>query len=189
MSKCDKCENKVVDILCILDRSGSMSGIMEEAIGAFNEFVNEQKKLEGTDARLTLVTFDNRYDVLFDKVDIKEVRELTIDDASPRGMTALNDAIGKAINSVDNNDVVLLIQTDGYENASREYNTTQIKELIDKKKGLGWDISFIGADVDAFAAGANYGILADKCLNIDKTVKGMTQYRSLMSANTTLARS
>lgn len=168
---------KNVEILCILDRSGSMSNIMEEAVTAFNEFVTQQKELPGC-ANLTLVAFDNEYSVVMDKVCLKEVKELKVSDVRPRGMTALNDAIGKAINSVNSENVICLIQTDGYENASQEYNGKQVKELIAKKKEEGWDISFIGAGIDAFAAGQNYGLAADKCLSIDKTKQGMDTYKN-----------
>jgi len=174
---------KKVEILCVLDRSGSMSLIMVEAVAAFNEFVKQQQKVPGK-ANLTLVAFDDQYKVVFDRIKIKDVPELKVTDVPPRGMTALNDAIGKAINNIPakSKDVVLLIQTDGYENASQEYKSVQIKELIAGKEKLGWDISFIGAGVDAFSIGGDFGIKMDKCMNITKDAKGMRDYVTFTSS-------
>jgi uncharacterized protein YegL len=175
---------KKVEILCILDRSGSMMSIIDETVAALNEFISQQKKLKGK-ATLTLVAFDNEYLVVHDRVDIKKVDPVSVSDVQPRGMTALNDAIGKTINSTKAKDVVLLIQTDGQENASQEYTTAQIKELVQAKEKEGWDISFIGAGIDAFSSGANYGLAANKCLSIDKTKEGMSQMRNYTCSVTT----
>lgn len=175
---------KKVEIVAILDRSGSMSNIMDEAIAALNHFVEEQKLLPGK-AKFTLVGFDDRYEVVLDHVKLKDVQPIIIDQVRPRGMTALNDAIGKTINSIESDNVVLLIQTDGFENASSEYTTAQIKTLIESKTKAGWDISFIGAGVDAFAGGATLGVMSSKCVTVDKNARGMDQMRSYVSATTT----
>ena len=131
---------------------------MDEAVAAFNTFIDEQKKLEGK-AKVTLIAFDDRYEVVLVRVKLKDVKPLTVNAVLPRG-TALNDAIGKAINSVSSKrkDVVLLIQTDGGENSSREFKTSQVNEMIKAKEQLGWDVTFIGAGIDAFDVGMNYGI-------------------------------
>ncbi|HAR37767.1 MAG TPA: hypothetical protein DCS09_03870, partial [Porphyromonadaceae bacterium] len=162
---------KKVEILCVLDRSGSMSSIMEEAVSAFNGFVEQQKTLPAK-ANLTLVAFDHEYTVVYDKVKLAEVQPLKVSDVPPRGMTALNDAIGRAMANVTSKNVVMLIQTDGHENASKEYTSEAVKKLIEEKKAIGWDISFIGAGIDAFASGSAYGILRDKCLSVGKNEKG-----------------
>jgi hypothetical protein len=165
---------KRMKIVCILDRSGSMGGIMVEAVAALNTFLKKQKELPG-EAIVTLVAFDDQYEVVRN-VNLKDCKDITIDEVRPRGMTALNDAIGKTIASTKGKNVVLLIQTDGYENASKEYTTESIKEMIEEKKKKGWDISFIGAGIDAFAPGISYGILRDKCISITKDKRGMADY-------------
>lgn len=165
---------KQVEIICVLDRSGSMHNIMDEAIAALNSFIDDQKKIPGK-ASFTLVAFDDQYDVILDKIKLKKVRPITKEMVAPRGMTALNDAIGKTIAGVNSDDVVLLIQTDGQENASQEYTIDMVKELIAKKEKQGWDISFIGAGIDAFASGELYGLPSSKCISVDKTKDGMDQ--------------
>lgn len=184
-----KKNNKVVDIVVVLDRSGSMWGIQTEMVGAFNNFIEEQKKLSGR-ARVTLVIFDDQIDVLWDKIDINEVPELKIEDVTPRGLTALNDAIGTSINNVKNDNVVLLIQTDGYENTSKEYDTHKIKEIINEKKKDGWDISFLGADIDGFSeGGAKYNLDANKCFSFKKNTKGTEEFTRYVNQTSTSYRS
>lgn len=175
---------KKIEILCIMDRSGSMRSIMDETVGAFNGFVEQQKKLPGK-AKLTLVAFDDQYKVVMDRVKLNDVAELSVSDVQPRGMTALNDAIGKAFANIDAENVVCLIQTDGYENDSKEYSTHSIKSLIEEKKKLGWDISFIGAGVNAFSIGKDFGLAFDKCVTVNKTKLGMETFRSYASATAT----
>lgn len=167
---------KKVEIVCILDRSGSMSSIMSEAVASLNSFIEGQKELPGK-VKVTLVAFDDQYEIVLDRVKLNEVPVIKVEDVRPRGMTALNDAIGKTINNITAKNVVLLIQTDGFENASQEYNTKQVRDLIEAKKDAGWDISFIGAGIDAFATGSTYGIVKGKCLSIDKTAAGMENMR------------
>lgn len=167
--------SKKVEIVCILDRSGSMSSIMDEAIGALNLFIDDQKKLPGK-ASFTLVAFDDRYEKVMDRIKLKDVRKISRSDVEPRGMTALNDAVGRTIASIDSKKVVLLIQTDGHENASSEYTTDQVKKMILEKEKAGWDISFIGAGIDAFQQGAQYGLKIDKCLTVSKSAAGMTDF-------------
>ena len=180
---------KKVEILCILDRSGSMDHIMKEAINAFNEFVTEQKTLPG-DARLTLAAFDDKYDVIHDRVDIQEVPTLSKRVVFARGMTALNDAIGKTINNAKKNKkTICLIQTDGLENCSNEYSTNDIRELIKKKTKKGWEFHFIGAGIDAFAEGHKYGIPDANRVSVASNAKGMSQYGATCNAATTSFRS
>lgn len=148
----------MVDIVCILDRSGSMRGLANEVIGSFNEFLKEQKKMEG-EARLTLVLFDDHYDVVYDKVELNSVPDLTSDLYFARGMTALHDAIGKTITSMKEvTKAIVLIQTDGEENSSHEYKKDAIKKLVEEKTIAGWEFHFIGANIDAMAEGTSYGI-------------------------------
>lgn len=178
---------KKVEIICIMDRSGSMEPIMAETVGAFNAFVQQQQELPGK-ARLTLIAFDHEYTVVLDRVKLKQVPELTVADLPPRGMTALNDAVGRAVRSMETDAVVCLIQTDGHENASTEYSTDQVKALLDEKKKDGWEISFIGAGIDAFAVGGSFGLKLDECLSVERTEAGVKEFGERISEVSTAFR-
>jgi uncharacterized protein YegL len=189
-------KNEKTEIVCILDRSGSMSSIISDAIGGFNTFIKEQKE-EDTPATITVALFDDQYELLYDDVDIKEVSELTSKDWSPRGTTALFDAVGKTINTVkarhksldkkDRPDKVLVcIVTDGHENASREYNNESIKSLIEKREKKNWSFVFLAADQDAITAGGSFGVKGGNAFNYANTSSGnknMFAAMSKMSSN------
>lgn len=185
-------KNKI-EILALIDRSGSMQTIMPEAVGAFNAFIEEQRELSLDDkVKVTLASFDNNYEVVFDRVPLDEVRELTVEDVQPRGLTALNDSIAELINNskYPERDTILLIQTDGYENASKEYSTTAIKELVDAKKDSGWDVNFIGAglsDASVNLMASAMGI--NKSFAVEASASGMADFKAHLSAETTLYRS
>jgi len=176
---------ETTEILCIMDRSSSMSSIMPEAVNAFNEFVQKQKALPGK-ANLTLVAFDNHYEVKYDSIDLNSVPLLTINQVQPRGMTALNDAIGRTINRAkDSRKTIVLIQTDGEENCSQEFDNEQVKALINAKKELGWEFIFIGAGIDAFDVGhKNLGIDVASCYNVSHDAIGMADYTNTMTFRT-----
>ena len=165
-------ENSVgekTQIVCILDRSGSMESIIGDAIGGFNEFIKEQKKLED-EASMTVALFDDRYDLLYDNIPIKEVKDFDRSTWSPRGLTALYDAIGKTVNTVKQthknlkkkerpDKVLVCIVTDGMENHSKEYTQSQIQDLIKEcEKEHDWAFIYLAANQDAFAAGTSFGI-------------------------------
>ena len=120
-----------VEIVFILDRSGSMGGLESDTIGGYNSFIESKKDL---DAKLTTVLFDDKIEILHDRVDIKNVKKLTKKDYYVRGCTALMDAIGITINKIskesDGRKVIFVITTDGLENASREYSKSKIKKMI-----------------------------------------------------------
>ncbi len=177
-----------VEIICVMDRSGSMSGITKEAVNAFNRFVEDQKKLPGK-AKLTLVAFDDQYEVIHDRVKLKDVPMLTEGEVFARGMTALNDAVGKAINrATDAKKVICLIQTDGFENSSHEYSSNQIKSLVEEKTDAGWEFHFIGAGIDAFAQSAQFGISRANTFSVSADAKGMDDYSERMSVTSTAYR-
>lgn len=168
----------MTEIICILDRSGSMSQMASEVINSFNHFVREQKNLPITsnEDKLTLVLFDDKYEVVYDRIPLPSVPALTPDTYYVRGMTGLNDAIGKAVYSVSHSktNVIVLIQTDGMENASKEFRSEQIKQLIKEKERLGWEFNFVGAGLDAFNQGTQaYGISIANCLNVSATRGGV----------------
>ena len=144
---------ELTDIVVVLDRSGSMASVLDDTIGGFNTFLEEQKGAQGR-ARLTLTQFDNEYDIVHERRDVREVEPLTRATYIPRGTTALLDAVGRTVTSVrarialdDASEqpwkVVFVIITDGQENASREFNRAQVFELIrEQEKEAGWGFDF-----------------------------------------------
>jgi hypothetical protein len=170
----------LTELICIVDRSGSMSSIRSDAIGGFNTFLDAQKKAPGK-ANLTLVLFDDQYDVVHDAATIDGVEALTEKTYIPRGSTALLDAIGRAIidakTKVDNPrekpHVIVSILTDGEENASREFSRDQIFKMITEQTENGWEFIFLAANQDAISAGMGLGIGASNSFNFKSTKKGM----------------
>ena len=162
------------EIVAILDRSGSMGSVVDDAIGGFNTFLAEQQELPG-EASLTLILFDDDYSVIYDNVDIRHVKPLNHTTFVPRGLTALNDAIGRAIDTVGNrlsclresarpNKVIVSILTDGGENASREYSQVKVAEMIQRQQErYNWDVIFLAANQDAWAVGSTYRIPKTHC--------------------------
>jgi len=173
-------EDKNVEIIVILDRSGSMSGTESDVIGGYNTFIEKQKNEAGS-ATVTLVLFDNEYQEVYKDLDVNEVPVLDSSVYFPRGMTAMYDSIGKAISSNTSENAMVLIQTDGYENASTEYDKTSVKALLDQKEKLGWDILFLGADIDTAAEGDKMGIMASKSMAYEKNSRGIQDAFTNMS--------
>lgn len=155
----------VTEIICVIDKSGSMAMVRGDAIGGFNSFLKDQQLLPDK-ARMTVVLFDTEYYSLYKGEDIKKVKPLDEKTYCPGGTTALIDAIGKTIDEsksrvVGGNKVIFVIITDGYENSSREYTTSQIKEKIEEQTKNGWNFLYLGANQDAFAEAGKYGINPD----------------------------
>jgi hypothetical protein len=157
-------------IVVVMDRSGSMSSVKTDTIGGFNQFLKEQKKLDG-ECRMTYTQFDTEYEIVHNHKLIADVPELDDKSYVPRGYTALLDAIGKTINTVsgagetsgckecDREKVIFCIITDGHENASKEFKKHQIKEMIEhKQKQHDWEFIYLGANQDAFTEAATFGI-------------------------------
>lgn len=179
-----------VEILVIADRSGSMSSIRSDAIGGFNTFLKEQKSVKGK-ANFTLVLFDDQYEVPVKGVDIKQVEELTEETFVPRGMTAMNDAIGKSLSNLIAKSpakAVICILTDGAENASREYTPQQVKALVKEVEEKGYQVTFLAANIDAFAAGAALGLSGDNTFSFAANGKGVNQAYATMSTRSTTYR-
>ena len=175
---------KKTQVIAILDRSGSMSGSIDEAVGAFNGFIEDLVK-EEVKADVTLVAFDDQIETVFDKVPVNALRKLTVDDVPPRGMTALYDAIGTAVtNAKDSKKTIVLVLTDGMENSSREYTNSSVKGLLDNKKSIGWDVKFVGADFNAFSVTNGLGIDPGSVFNSTKTRKGYGDTRNFFATNT-----
>lgn len=162
---------KEMDVVFLLDRSGSMSGSESDTIGGYNSFLEKQRKNKYK-TYITTILFDDRYEVLHDRVDAKDVKDITSDDYYVRGCTALYDAIGKTINNIEKKakNVIFVITTDGLENASREYTKDKVKKLIEKHDN--WEFMYIGADIDSYAGGASIGIRKENIANYKKDKKG-----------------
>jgi len=172
------------EIVVILDRSGSMQSIREDAIGGFNAFIEGQKKVEG-EATVTLAQFDDIYEMVYDNIPLNEIKDLTSETYVPRGATALYDAIGKTINHVatrrkttcpvcdSETKVIFAILTDGHENVSREFNQAKINEMISHNRDSHeWEFIFLAANQDAFAAGGALGIKSSDTFNFAATGVG-----------------
>lgn len=157
------------EVVCIIDRSGSMGSIASDAIGGFNTFLEEQKNDPG-ETRLTYVQFNHKYEKVFENKNIHDIEPINSKTYIPSGMTALLDSVGTTISEVgvrlDNTpedekpeNVIVCILTDGEENSSVEYTTDKIKEMIEhQKEKYNWNFIFLAANQDAFKEGSKLGI-------------------------------
>lgn len=177
-------KKKDTELVFIIDKSGSMSGLESDTIGSFNSVIEEQKKdTENGKVYVTTVMFNHMHNKVHDREDIENIKEMTNSDYRPCGCTALLDAVGDTFANLSNvegikdRNVVVAIITDGYENASREYKKSQVKELIEAREKDGWKVLFFGAGIDAFSdnAGAGLGIRKDRILSVGHTSEGLGQ--------------
>lgn len=169
-------KNNITEIVFILDRSGSMHNLEKDTIGGFNSMLHQQRKKEGT-AYVSTVLFSDKSQVLHDRIPIANVADITDNEYSTYGCTALLDAIGGAIHHIANihkyarpedvpENTVFIIITDGYENASRVYSSDKVKSMIEKEKEkYGWEFLFIGANIDAVETAKRYGIDESRAAN------------------------
>ena len=176
-------KTNITEMVFILDRSGSMSGVESDTIGGYNSLLEKQKKEQGK-AVVTTVLFDDSYELLHDRIDIQGITPITNNEYFVRGTTALLDAVGKTIQKIGNaqkhtneelraDKVMFVITTDGMENASREYTYEKIKKLIDRQKTkFNWEFIFLGANIDAIETAARFGIDADRAANYHADSKG-----------------
>lgn len=173
---------EAMDLIFIMDRSGSMSGSEADTIGGFNSFIQQEIKKE-LNTRVTTILFDHDYEVLYERKPIHEVPELTDREYWVRGSTALLDAIGRTINTLDkkiDNKTLVVIMTDGYENSSREYTKEQIKNLISNHN---WEFIYIGADIDSYAEARKFGFHESHIANYRKSKQGIKDvYASVSNA-------
>lgn len=175
-----------VEIIAILDRSGSMTAIQLEAIGGFNKFLADQQAAPG-EATMTLVLFDDHYEVPVQDTPVKSVAPLTMETFVPRGMTALNDAIGRTLTSLvarSPERAIVVILTDGMENASREFQQPQVKSLIEQVRAKGYQVVYLAANQDAFQVGAGLGVLRSATANFAATGAGVTKAYNMASSTT-----
>lgn len=168
-------QKDLTEIVFILDRSGSMSGLESDTIGGFNAMIEKQKKAAGK-ALISTVLFDHVSTVLHDRVPLERVEPMTDRDYTVRGSTALLDAIGGAIRHIANvhkyareedrpMHTLFVITTDGMENASRNYNIETVRRMIRRQKEQGWEFLFLGANIDAVKTAGSFGIGADRAVN------------------------
>lgn len=174
-----------VHISVVLDRSGSMASIADDIVGGFNTFIEEQRKDEGK-ARVTLVQFDSGdpFEVLIDGEDLAQVADLDPNRYLPRGNTPLWDAVGRMIARIDNEigiradagkpieDQLVLIVTDGFENASVEFDGHTLADLIEARKNRSWTFVFLGSDESTFAEGARIRVSSGNTRQWDKSADG-----------------
>ena len=188
----------LTEVVFILDRSGSMSGLEGDTIGGFNSMIEKQKKEEG-EALVSTILFDNYSEVLHDRVEVSKIEPLTDRDYTVRGCTALLDAIGGAIHHIGNvhkyarnedipEHTIFIITTDGMENASHQYSREKIKAMIERQKTkYGWEFLFLGANIDAIETARSYGIDQDRAVeyNCDSVGTGLN-FEAMSDAITTM---
>ena len=178
-----KTKNNITEMVFILDKSGSMSGMEQDTIGGFNSMIERQRNLDGT-AYVSTVLFSNFSKVLHDRVDITKIEPLNENQYVVGGGTALLDAIGGAIHHIGNvhkyarseevpEHTIFIITTDGMENASRTYGSEKIKQMIKRQEEqYGWEFVFVAANIDAVETADNLGIRKERAANYNPTGEG-----------------
>lgn len=163
------------ELVFILDRSGSMSGLESDTIGGYNAMLRRQQSEPGK-VKVTTVLFDDEIELLHDRIELEAIAPLTNRDYYARGCTALFDAIGTTIQKIKNvqkisdpeyraDRVLFVITTDGYENASKEYSADRVCTMVNEQKANGWEFIFLGANIDAIKTASRFGISADRAVN------------------------
>ena len=177
-----KTTNNIMELVFILDRSGSMGGLESDTIGGFNSMIGKQKKEDGK-CLVTTVLFDHEAEVLHDRIPLEEVPEMTEKDYSVRGSTALLDAMGETITKIADihryirpedvpSHTMFVITTDGMENSSRKFSSGKVKKLVKQKEKDGWEFLFIGANIDAVETASSIGISKDNAVDYMADSKG-----------------
>ncbi len=182
----------LTELVFILDRSGSMSGLEADTIGGFNGLIEKQKKEEG-EAYVSVLLFDDQTEVLYDRVDLKQVEPMSDRQYYVRGCTALLDALGGAIHHIKNvhkyareEDVpektLFIITTDGMENASREYSYEKVRRMVEhEKEKYHWEFLFLGANIDAVKVAGRFGVKANRAVRYESDGMGTELNYRVMS--------
>ena len=181
------------EIVFVLDRSGSMSGLEKDTIGGYNSFLNQQKQ-SGTKAVISTVLFDHEIQILHDRLPISDIKELTAKDYQPRGCTALLDAVGGSVSHIHKlhkklaaedrpSKTIIVIITDGYENSSKNYTYKKVKDMLSKRQETdGWEFVFLGANIDAAAEAESFGISRKRAVNYKADSEGTLKNFEMLSA-------
>lgn len=169
-------KKNLTELVFILDKSGSMGGLVSDTIGGYNAMLEKQQAVDG-ECHITTALFDDTYELLHDRIDIRAVRPITTNEYFVGGSTALLDAIGMTIQKIANaqkhtaeeyraEKVIFIIITDGLENASRSYSSDMVKALIERQKTIyGWEFIFLGANIDSVRTARNIGIQPDRAVD------------------------
>jgi uncharacterized protein YegL len=188
----------LTELVFILDRSGSMSGLEDDTIGGFNAMIEKQRRLDGQ-AIVSTVLFDHEVEILHDRIDLKEITPMTTDQYFTRGSTSLLDAVGRAIRHIKlvyaetlkeerPAHVVFVITTDGMENSSTEYTYPKVKRLIEEVQSkYNWEFLFLGANMDAIQEAGRFGIRAERAVRYRADSRGtQTNYNAINEAVTSV---
>lgn len=182
----------LTELVFILDKSGSMGGLETDTIGGYNAMLEKQKAVDG-ECHITTVLFDNQWELLHDRMDIKAVYPITEKEYCVGGSTALLDALGQTIHKISSaqkhtaedyraDTVMVVIITDGEENASRMYSAEQIKHMIHQQKSqCNWEFIFLGANSDAIESAGRLGISSDRAQNYHADSEGVELNFRVMS--------
>lgn len=177
-------KKNLTEMVFILDRSGSMSGLESDTIGGFNAMIERQKREPG-EALVSVVLFSNESTVIHDRTDIRKIEPMTEKQYRPGGCTALIDAMGQAIHHIGNvhkyareedrpEHTIFIITTDGMENASCRYSSDEVKKMVeDRKERSGWEFLFLGANIDAVETAKGFGIGAERAVRFHNDRKGI----------------
>ena len=176
-------KKNLTELVMILDRSGSMGGLESDTIGGYNSMLKKQREEDG-EVLVSTVLFDDRSEVLYDRVPLEKMPQMTEKEYYVRGCTALLDAVGGAIHHIGNvhnyareedrpEKTIFVITTDGLENASREYSYDRVKKMVEQQKEkYGWEFLFLGAKIDAIETAGRFGISADRAANYNSDREG-----------------
>ena len=175
--------NNTLELVFILDKSGSMQPLADDTIGGFNSNI-EKHKDDDCNVLVTTVLFDTRVRAIHDRLPIAEVPPMTRETYDPYGSTALYDAVGRTIRRIENihgylrpedvpEAVLFIIITDGRENASRFFSGDRVRAMVEQKKADGWDFVFIGAGIDAYAGAEDIGISRGAARRVARSKEGM----------------
>ena len=171
-------KKNLTELVFILDRSGSMSGLEADTIGGYNSLLEKQKREEG-EAYVSTVLFDHETEVLHDRVKLQDLKPMTDREYYVRGCTALLDALGGAIHHIARihkcareedrpEKTLFVVITDGMENSSRRYSLSKVKRMVEKEKEkYGWEFLFLGANMDAVEVAGRFGISADRAVRYE----------------------
>ena len=182
----------MTELVFILDRSGSMAGLEADTIGGFNAMIKKQQKETDGKAFVSTVLFNQRSEVLHDRIPLTEVKPLTDEDYEVGGTTALLDAVGGAVNHIKNihkyardedrpAKTIFIITTDGMENDSHEFSYKDVKRLIEQQKERGWEFVFLGANIDAAEVADSIGIDRRRAVNYHSDRRGTQKVYNSMS--------